>query len=184
MNPKFFAKPSEFRTWLKKNHNKETEVIVGFYKVGIGKPSITWSEAVDQALCFGWIDGVRRSIDKDSYCNRFTPRRPGSNWSAINIKKVEDLTKKGLMQPPGLKAFEDRLKNKNNVYSFEVENLTLKRTYATEFRKHKEAWKFFKEQAPWYQKFIIHWIMTAKQEKTQLNRLDKAIKASAEGKRL
>ena len=101
----FFAKQSGFRNWLKKNHRKETELIVGFYKVGSGKPSITWSQSVDEALCFGWIDGVRTSIDKESYQIRFTPRKPTSIWSAINIKKVEVLTKQGLMQPAGLASF-------------------------------------------------------------------------------
>src|SRR5687768_8037193 len=105
MTPIFFPSPSDFRAWLEKNHKTETELIVGYYKVDTGKPSMTWSQSVDQALCFGWIDGVRRSIDKESYCIRFTPRRPTSIWSDINIKKVEELTKLGLMKPEGLKAF-------------------------------------------------------------------------------
>ncbi|HMT27887.1 MAG TPA: bacteriocin-protection protein, partial [Bacteroidia bacterium] len=111
MSPLFFKTSDDFRKWLKANHKKETELFVGFYKLGSGKPSITWSQAVDQALCFGWIDGVRRSIDKESYCNRFTPRRSNSNWSAINIKKVEELSKARLMTAAGLKAFDLRAKS-------------------------------------------------------------------------
>ena len=108
MNPAFFKNQNEFRKWLEKNHYKETELIVGYYKVDSGRHNMSWSQSVDQALCFGWIDGIRRSIDKDSYCIRFTPRRPGSIWSAVNIKKIEELTKKGLMRPEGTAAYEGR----------------------------------------------------------------------------
>lgn len=105
LNPVFFETPHAFREWLEKHHLTETSLMVGFYKVGSGRPSMTWSESVDQALCFGWIDGVRRSIDSNSYCIRFTPRKPGSNWSAINIEKVEMLTRQGLMHPEGLRCY-------------------------------------------------------------------------------
>src|SRR6187549_365301 len=119
MTPTFFANQSDFRKWLQKNHTKETELLVGFYKVGSGKPSMTWSQSVDQALCFGWIDGVRKSIDKDSYQIRFTPRKQTSIWSAVNIKKIEELTKQGLMQPEGLASFEKKQEAKSKIYSHE-----------------------------------------------------------------
>lgn len=129
MTPTFFPTQSDFRTWLEKNHKTETELIVGYYKVDSGKPSMTWSQSVDQALCFGWIDGVRRSIDKESYCIRFTPRRPTSIWSDINIKKVEELTEQGLMLPEGLKAFELRKEHKSRIYSFENDLVDLDPEY-------------------------------------------------------
>lgn len=180
----FFKTQDEFRKWLKKNHAKETEIIVGYYKIGSNKPSMTWSESVDQALCFGWIDGVRRSIDKESYCNRFTPRRKGSNWSAINIKKVENLIKSGQMMPAGQKAFELRLENKSGIYSHENDPAILPPKYQKQFKANKVAWNYFTAQAPSYKKVMIHWIMTAKQEKTQLARLEKTINISELRKRM
>ncbi len=184
MTVTFFASPVEFRTWLKKHHKKETELLVGFYKVGSGKPSMTWSQSVDQALCFGWIDGVRKSIDKESYCIRFTPRRSTSIWSAINIKKVEVLNKSGLMMPEGQKAFNLRTESKSGIYSHEKEPVRLAPDYERQFKKNKSAWGFFKEQAPSYRKVMIHWIMSAKQEKTRLSRLEKTIKISEQQKRM
>ncbi len=138
MKPIFFSTPEEFRKWLEKNHQKEKELLVGFYKVGSKKPSITWPESVDQALCFGWIDGVRRSIDEESYSIRFTPRKPTSIWSAINIKKVEELTKAGLMKPEGLKAFELRKEEKSRVYSHEKETATLDPEFERTFKSNKK----------------------------------------------
>jgi uncharacterized protein YdeI (YjbR/CyaY-like superfamily) len=184
MEPIFFKTPDEFRKWLEKHHETEKELLVGFYKVGTKKPSMTWSEAVDQALCFGWIDGVRRSIDDESYCNRFTPRKPTSNWSAINIKKVEELTKAGLMTPAGQKAFELRKEEKSGVYSHENEVAILDPAYEKQFKSNKKAWEFFNNQAPSYKKVMLHWIMSAKQEKTRLSRLEKAIRESELGKRV
>lgn len=184
MEPKFFKTPKEWRAWLDKNHDKETEVFVGFYKVGTGKPSMVWSEAVDQAICYGWIDGIRRSIDGESYSNRFTPRKPNSNWSAINIKKVENLTKAGLMKPAGITAFEKRTDARSNVYSFENEPKTLDANYEKLFRANKKAWAFFTSQPPGYQRLNIFRVMSAKQEKTQLSRLEKLIAASESGKRI
>ncbi|MDP1747119.1 MAG: YdeI/OmpD-associated family protein [Bacteroidota bacterium] len=184
MEPTFFAKQSDFRKWLEKNHKKETELLVGFYKVDSGKPSMTWSESVDQALCFGWIDGVRRSIDKDSYSIRFTPRKPTSTWSAININKVEELTKQGLMQPAGLASFKLRKEHNSKIYSYEKEAQKLPPDFEKKFNANKKAWEFFTAQAPSYQKAIIHWIMAAKQETTQFARLNKVIAESAEHKRL
>ncbi|MBW8524053.1 YdeI/OmpD-associated family protein [Chryseobacterium chendengshani] len=184
MNATFFETPQDFRKWLEKNHKKETEIIVGFYKIGTKKQSITWSEAVDQALCFGWIDSVRRSIDEESYSNRFTPRKPTSIWSAINIQKIEDLTKAGLMQPAGLEAFQLRKENKSRIYSHETENIKLSDEYEKHFKGNKKAWEFFEKQAPSYKKVTIHWIMSAKQEKTQISRLKKTISESEIGRRV
>jgi len=184
MEPIFFKTPDEFRKWLEKHHETEKELLVGFYKVGTKKPSMIWSQAVDQALCFGWIDGVRRSIDDESYYNRFTPRKPTSNWSAINIKKVEELTKAGLMTPAGQKAFELRKEEKSGIYSHENEIATLDPAYEKQFKSNKKAWEFFNNQAPSYKKVMLHWIMSAKQEKTRLSRLEKTIRESESGKRV
>lgn len=180
----FFAAQAEFRKWLEKHHKKETELIVGFYKVGSDKPSMTWSQSVDQALCFGWIDGIRKSIDKESYCIRFTPRKSTSIWSAINIKKVEELNKSGLMTPQGQKAFTLRTENKSRIYAHEKEPVNLAANYERQFKINKLAWNFFNVQAPSYRKVMIHWIMNAKQEKTRLSRLEKTIKISGQQKRM
>jgi uncharacterized protein YdeI (YjbR/CyaY-like superfamily) len=180
----FFETQYEFRKWLEKHHQKETELIVGFYKVDSGKPSMTWSQSVDQALCFGWIDGVRKSIDKESYSIRFTPRRRNSIWSAININKVEELTKAGLMKPAGLKAFSLWTENKSTAYSYEKGSVALDLKYEKQFRENKTAWDFFLKQAPSYRKAITHWIMSARQEKTRQSRLEKTIKESENQKRV
>lgn len=184
MKATFFATPTDFRKWLEKHYKTEKELIVGFYKVGTGKPSITWSESVDQALCFGWIDSVRKSIDAESYCIRFTPRKPTSIWSAINIKKVKALTKAGLMTPEGQKAFSLKKDDKSEIYSHEKEVKALESHFEKLFKKNKIAWDFFNSQAPSYKKIITHWMTNAKQEKTKLARLDKLIKASEQQKRL
>ena len=184
MCPTFFKTQSDFRKWLTKNHDKATELLVGFYKVGSGKPSMTWPESVDQALCFGWIDGVRRRIDDDSYSIRFTPRKPKSIWSSINIKKVEDLVISGQMQPTGLAAFEKRREHRSRIYAYENEPAKLSPEFEKTFRANKKAWTFFTGQAKSYQNVIIHRIMTAKQEKTRISRLNEAIRASENQKRL
>jgi uncharacterized protein YdeI (YjbR/CyaY-like superfamily) len=184
MEPKFFKGSKEFRKWLITNHMKVKELLVGFYKVHTGKPSMTWSESVDHALCFGWIDGVRRTINAESYSIRFTPRRPDSIWSAVNIQKMQALSKAGLMTEAGEKAFEKRTENKSEIYSHEKEPVQLAPVYESQFKKNKAAWMYFKAQAPSYQKVITHWIMSAKQEKTKSSRLEKTIKVSAEGKRV
>ena len=181
MPPIFFANQSGFRNWLKKNHKKVTELIVGFYKVGSGKPSITWPQSVDEALCFGWIDGVRTSIDKDSYQIRFTPRKPTSIWSAINIKKVEALTKQGLMKPAGLAAFEKRTAERSKVYAFENEEMNFTDAYTKQFKANKTAWKYFESLAASYKKVSKHWVMSAKQEITRLKRLNQLIEESEQG---
>lgn len=184
MAPTFFSTQEEFREWLKKNHRKETELLVGFWKVGTKKPSMSWSQSVDQALCFGWIDGVRKSIDEESYSIRFTPRKPTSIWSAINIKKIEELTKAGLMTSEGKKAFELRKEEKSAIYSHEKEPATLDPEFEKQFKANEKAWEFFNKQAPSYKKVMLHWIMSAKQEKTRLSRLEKTIRESESGKRV
>ncbi|RZK56808.1 MAG: bacteriocin-protection protein [Pedobacter sp.] len=184
MEPQFFENPSLFRKWLAKNHQTEKELLVGFYKVGSGKPSMSWSESVDEALCFGWIDGIRKSIDDKSYTIRFTPRKQTSIWSAVNIKKMEELTGKGLMQPAGLAAFKHRKEEKSRIYIHENEAKKLSSAFAKKFKANKKAWDFFTTQAPSYQKLIIGWIMGAKQEATQLSRLEKAIAESELQKRM
>lgn len=184
MEATFFSTQTAFRNWLKKNYKKETELIVGFYKVDSGKPSMTWSQSVDQALCFGWIDGIRKSIDAESYCIRFTPRKPKSIWSAINIKKVEELTKAGLMMPEGQKAFALRTEENSSIYSHEKEPAVLDASFLKQFKRNKVAWDFFNTQAPSYKKVMIHWIMSAKKEKNRVSRLERAILLSEQHKRI
>jgi uncharacterized protein YdeI (YjbR/CyaY-like superfamily) len=178
MKPTFFADQTDFRNWLARSHDKETELLVGFYKVGSGKRSMTWSEAVDQALCFGWIDGVRRRIDELSYSIRFTPRKPKSIWSRINIAKAEQLIADGAFQSAGLAAFQMRTEEKSGIYAYENDPAVLLPAYEKQFRGNKKAWAFFSAQAPSYQRVVIHRIMTAKQEKTRLSRLADAISSS------
>ncbi|MFV8372378.1 YdeI/OmpD-associated family protein [Flavobacterium sp. LB2P74] len=180
----FFTTQAAFREWLEENHKIETELLVGFYKVSSAIPSMTWSQSVDQALCFGWIDGVRKSIDTESYSIRFTPRRSSSIWSAINIKKVEELTKAKLMTPEGQKAFDLRTESKSRIYSHEKELVALAPNYESQFKTNPLAWDFFNAQASSYKKVMIHWIMTAKQEKTRLSRLEKTMQISEQQKRM
>jgi uncharacterized protein YdeI (YjbR/CyaY-like superfamily) len=184
MTPVFFNDQYEFRKWLVKNHSTESELLAGYYKVGSGKPSMTWSQSVDQALCFGWIDGIRKSIDSESYCIRFTPRKPSGIWSNINIRKVEKLQNEGLMTESGLKAFNNRKISKSGIYSFENGTPRLKTDFEEIFKSNTKAWEYFIKQAPSYQKLITFWIMSAKQETTQLSRLNKAIVASEDNKRI
>lgn len=176
--PTFFATKSELRKWFENNHETEKEFLVGFYKTGTKKQSISWSESVDEAICFGWIDGIRKSIDEESYCIRFSPRKPGSIWSDINIKKVETLSKQGLMKPSGLAAFSKRKEHKSRIYSYENEPSVLPDTFLKKFKANKKAWKYFQSMAPSYQKSCIHWITTAKQEATQIKRMEELIKDS------
>ncbi|MGH7493634.1 MAG: YdeI/OmpD-associated family protein [bacterium] len=182
MNPKFFKAPSDWRKWLERNHDRAQELWVGFYKRDSGKPSITWPESVDGALCFGWIDGVRKSIDATSYKIRFTPRRPGSIWSAINIKRVAELTKLGLMHVAGLKVFRERDPKKSGRYSFEQKPLQLDPAYVKELRANKKAWIYFQAQPPWYRRTSSFWVMSAKQEETRRRRLARLIDDSEHGR--
>ncbi|HEX8597870.1 MAG TPA: YdeI/OmpD-associated family protein [Chloroflexia bacterium] len=184
MDVTFFESPSEFREWLEQNHASVKELWVGFHKKGSGKPSITWPEAVDQALCFGWIDGIRKRVDETSYTNRFTPRRRDSTWSAVNIKRVGELTELGLMQPSGLEAFERRNSKKAQLYSYERTSSQLDETYERRFRENERAWAFFESQAPGYRRTSTWWIMSAKKEETRLRRLSALIEASERGEKL
>ena len=181
MKPIFFAKQSDFRKWLEKNHKKETELLVGFHKVDSGNPSMTWSESVDQALCFGWIDGVRKSLDKDRYQIRFTQRKPTSTWSAINIKKMETLVQQGLMQPAGLESFKKRNEKKSEIYTYENEEVKLSPEFEKRFKANKIAWNYFQSLAPSYKKTSSSWVMRAKQEVTKLKRLNALIADSEAG---
>ena len=180
----FFPTQKHLRKWFEKNHKKEKELFVGYYKVSTGNPTVSWSQSVDEALCFGWIDGIRKSIDEESYCIRFTPRNPKSNWSAINIRKVEELTEIGLMKPEGLKAFGLRKENKSNVYSYENPIVDLDQTYKKLFKANKKAWAFYQSTTPTYRKVTTRWVMSAKQETTQLKRAEELIRDCAEGKKI
>lgn len=182
--PTFFASSSAFRAWLQRHHADEPELWVGFYKKKSGRPSMTWAESVDQALCFGWIDGIRKRLDDQSYVIRFTPRRPGSIWSAVNIRRVAALTNEGLMRPAGKKAFAARIENKSGIYSYEQRPLDLPLPYANGLRANIGAWEFFQKQPPSYRKMMAWWIVSAKQEQTRSKRMQKLIAASAKGVRL
>ena len=177
---RFFASPSEWRAWLEKHHGDEQELWVGFYKRDSGRPSITWPESVDGALCFGWIDGVRKSIDALSYKIRFTPRKPRSTWSAINIKRVAELSRLGLMHSAGLAAFEKRDGDRSAIYAYEQRKTAkLPALFEWKFRGSAEAWKFFQSQPPWYQRTSTYWVISAKKEETRLKRLATLIDCSA-----
>ena len=171
MKPRFFATPAKWRAWLAANHASADELWVGFYKKESGKPSITWPESVDQALCFGWIDGLRKSIDADSYMIRFTPRKPASNWSAVNIERARQLIELGFMQPAGLERFNARDETKSRNYSFERAHVTFDKAQEKEFRREKSAWRFFEAQPPGYRKLATWWVVSARQEDTRAKRL-------------
>ena len=171
----------EFRAWLEENHETASEIEVVFYKKGSGKPSMTWSESVDEALCFGWIDGVRRGRDEESYTIRFTPRKPRSTWSKVNVAKVERLKERGLMRPAGLAAFERRTEDNTGVYSFENET-ELAPEYDAQPRSNKAASDYFESRPPWYRRTAIHLVMSAKREETRLRRLAQLIEDSAAGR--
>ena len=182
MKPTFFRTQPDFREWLQANHDKAQELLVGFYKKCSGKPSITWPESVDQALCFGWIDGIRRNVDPESYSIRFTPRKPRSVWSSINIKRVEYLTENGLMAPAGLKAFEARTENRSGIYSYEQRSDRLPDQYQKKLKQNKPAWEFYNAQGAYYRRLTAWWVVSAKKEETRLRRLDRLIEDSANGR--
>ena len=184
MTPGFFKSPSAFRKWLAANHSKSKELWVGFYKKSSGKPSITWPESVDEALCFGWIDGIRKSIDEESYMIRFSPRKPSSIWSAVNIRNVARLIKEKRMTAAGLKAYASRKEYRSGIYSYEQRPSELVEPYASELKRNKAAWKFFQAQPPYYRKMMTWFILSAKQEQTRLQRLERLIEASAKEQRL
>jgi len=184
MKPTFFAAPAAFRRWLEKNHEKAAELLVGFYKKDSGKPSITWPESVDEALCFGWIDGIRRRIDDVSYSIRFTPRRRGSIWSAVNIRRATELSKQGLMSPAGLRAFEARDEKKSATYSYENRPRALAPEYEKRFRANKKAWEYWTAQPPGYRRLITYWVMEAKKDETRERRIATLIADCAAGRRV
>lgn len=178
----FFRTPEELRKWFAKNHRIAAELWVGFRKVGEGAASITWPESVDEALCVGWIDSVRKRIDDGSYAIRFTPRRPGSTWSAVNARRVEALADEGRMQPAGMKAFEARREEKSGIYSHEQMHGDLLEPYLGVLRRNKAAWQFFAAQPPWYRRKASWWVVSAKKEETRLKRLARLVEESAQGR--
>jgi uncharacterized protein YdeI (YjbR/CyaY-like superfamily) len=183
--PRFFETPDEFRLWLAQHHATATELLVGFHKRSSGRASMSWTESVREALCFGWIDGVRHSLGEGSYAIRFTPRRPGSVWSARNLRHVEELIRDGRMTPAGLGAYHARRRDRTGVYSFEQPKPPrLDRLQEQHFRAHRKAWKFFKAQPPSYRRTAIHWVVSAKRQTTRAGRLDELIAESAAGRRL
>jgi uncharacterized protein YdeI (YjbR/CyaY-like superfamily) len=182
--PTFFRSPAEFRRWLERHHAEAPELWVGFHKKGSGRPSITWPESVDEALCFGWIDGVRYRIDDTSYRIRFTPRKPRSVWSLVNVKRVAELKKLGRMAAAGLAAFAKADPKRSGIYSYERQNAKLDAASEKRFRANKSAWAFFKAQAPSYQRLTTYWVVSAKREETRRRRLVALIAGSAAGRRL
>jgi uncharacterized protein YdeI (YjbR/CyaY-like superfamily) len=179
--PIFFGSPKEFYDWLEEHHETETEVHVGFYKTHTGKRAMTWSESVDQALCFGWIDGKVNKIDEDRYMQRFTPRKPGSNWSNVNVEKVAKLTEAGMMRPAGLAAFERRIEDRTGVYSYEDAAHGLPPGYEERLRANEAAAEYFYSRPPSYRRTATYLVMSAKREETRLRRLDQLIEDSANG---
>ncbi len=182
-SPVFFATPEEFRAWLEENHATARELWVGYTKKGAGRPSITWPESVDEALCYGWIDGIRRSVDDTSYMNRFTPRRPGSNWSAVNIARVAELTAQGRMRPAGLAAFDRRRDETTAVDSYEQRHqAALEEAEEQQLRANPAAWQFFQARPPSYRQAAIRWVISAKKAETRQSRLARLIEDSAQGR--
>jgi uncharacterized protein YdeI (YjbR/CyaY-like superfamily) len=183
--PQFFESPEAFRSWLANHAGTASELIVGFYKVGSGRPSMSWSESVDEALCFGWIDGVRRRIDDESYQIRFTPRKTTSIWSAINIAKFQDLQARGRMSPGGAKAFTHRKDEKSVIYAYEQEvTAQFSPQELQTFKREKTAWRYFEACPPSYKKVLLHWVTTAKKAETRVSRFNTLMDACAVGKRL
>lgn len=180
----FFKTPAGFRAWLRRNHAKWPELWVGFHKKASGNPSITWPEAVDEALCFGWIDGVRKSVDETRYTIRFTPRRATSIWSAVNIGRARALIAAGRMQPAGLDALNRRTEQRSQTYSYEQRVVTLDAKYQRRLKANEDAWTFFQAQPPWYRRTSAWWIMSAKLEATRLRRLGVLILHSAKRQRI
>jgi len=184
MNPTFFQTASAFRRWLARHHATADVLLVGLYKKGSGRPSMTWPEAVDVALCYGWIDGVRKSLDEVSYTIRFTPRKPGSIWSTVNIRRAQALIEQGNMQPAGLKAYQARKENKSGIYSYEQRSVDLAEPYNRQLRQNEAAWRFFQLQPPSYRKAACWYIVSAKKEETRLRRLEMLVAHSVQGRRL
>jgi uncharacterized protein YdeI (YjbR/CyaY-like superfamily) len=182
--PKHFAAAAAFRAWLERHHASERELWILFYKKASGKGGMTYREAVDEALCFGWIDGRVKSIDADSYMQRFTPRRPGSIWSNVNVRHIARLTAAGQMHPAGLAAFAARDEKKTGVYSFEKRPENFPADLEKIFRAKSKAWRFWQAQPPGYRRVITHWVISAKREETRQRRLATLIAESAAGRRI
>jgi uncharacterized protein YdeI (YjbR/CyaY-like superfamily) len=180
----FFPTQSDLRKWFEKNHNKANELWVGYYKKNTDKPSITWQESVDEALCFGWIDSIRKSIDDESYTNRFTPRREGSTWSAVNTKRIKELIKLGLVKPSGLEVFKQRDEKKTNRYSFEQKEAKLPKEFEKKIKANKRAWNYFQKLPPYAKRLSTWWVISAKKKETKLRRLDTLIKCSEEERKI
>ena len=184
LTPRFFASAAELRAWFERHHATATELVVGIHRKGTGRPSITWPESVDEALCFGWIDGIRRRHDATSYTVRFTPRRPASIWSAVNVAKAEALVRGGRMHPAGHAAFAKRRADRTGIYSFERRPAALPAKYARLFRKERAAWAYFRARPPGYRRLCTWWVVSAKREETRLRRLATLIAHSARGEPL
>lgn len=180
---RYFKSPGEWRAWLKANHRKAKEIQVGYFKKDSGKPSITWPESVAEALCFGWIDGIRRGVDEERYTIRFTPRRRGSTWSDVNIRMVKALEAGGKMTAAGRAAFEGRVQKKSRVYSYEQGSAELNAARLREFKKNRAAWDFFNAQPASYRKKAVWWVMSAKNEQTRQSRFARLLESAAAGKR-
>ncbi|MBT29597.1 MAG: bacteriocin-protection protein [Thalassobius sp.] len=174
----FFPTPADLKKWFVENHDQLGEVWVGYYKKSVKKDSITWEESVEEAICYGWIDGIRKTIDEESYKIRFTPRKKNSIWSLKNINTVEKLIKEKRMQESGLAAYKLRKESKSGIYAFEQEKTAFSKEFESQFRQNNKAWKYFNEEAPYYKKIAIHWVMSAKQEKTRIKRLETLIEDS------
>ncbi|HEU4630291.1 MAG TPA: YdeI/OmpD-associated family protein [Gemmatimonadaceae bacterium] len=185
MEPVYFPTAADFRAWLEAHHATATELLVGFHRKGSGVPSLTWPESVDEALCFGWIDGVRRSVDVTRYCIRFTPRKPRSTWSAVNVARVAELVREGRMRPAGLAAFERRAPERTGTYSYERRaDAVFDPPLERHFRASSAAWDFFQAQPAGYRRLMTFWVMSAKQPATRERRLARLIEASAAGQRI
>lgn len=180
----YFPTPAKLRRWFEENHDTAAELHVGYYKIGSGRPSITWPESVDEALCFGWIDGVRRSVDAEAYTIRFTPRKKGSIWSAVNIKRFGELVELGRVRPEGLAAFERRKEHKSKIYSYEQGEIGFNETELAQFQANEAAWAGFQKMPPSYRKTATWLVVSAKQEATRHKRLAELIADSAEGRKI
>jgi len=184
MKPKFFSTPEKFSEWLERNHDSASELLLGFHKKSSGKKSVTYAEALDEALCYGWIDGVRKNLDETSYTIRFTPRKARSIWSNVNVNHVERLTKEGRMRPAGIEAYARRDPKLTGIYAFENRPRELSPEFEKAFRKNKTAWSFFEKQPPGYKRLVIFRVMEAKREETRLKRFKELVEVSEKGLRL
>jgi uncharacterized protein YdeI (YjbR/CyaY-like superfamily) len=183
--PTFFESAAHFRAWLQVNAGSATELLVGLHKVGSGRASISWTESVDEALCYGWIDGVRKRINDSAYQIRFTPRKPGSIWSAVNIAKFEQLVAQGRMTPAGAAAYSHRRDEKSVVYAYEqAATAELSVEELRTFKRQKAAWTYFEATPPSYRKVVLHWVTTAKKQETRASRFAKLLQACVAGERL